>query len=118
MRLRGRGLRNWETQLFLLIAVIFLFFSSAVAQESSPQASPSIQNKLPDAPAAATPSPSTTTNSHITKPATPHAFWDRENILLFSGVAVMRGLDYASTRNFQARGRKEILLAPEVVNNS
>lgn len=30
----------------------------------------------------------------------------------------MRGLDYASTRNFQARGRKEILLAPEVVNNS
>jgi hypothetical protein len=117
MRLRGRGLRNWETRLFSLIAVIFLFFSSAVALESSPQASPSIQNKLPDAPAA-TPSPSTTTNSHITKPVTPHAFWDRENILLFSGVAVMRGLDYASTRNFQARGRKEILLAPEVVNNS
>ncbi|HXZ33770.1 MAG TPA: hypothetical protein VEH30_15950 [Terriglobales bacterium] len=47
-----------------------------------------------------------------------HAFWDRENLLLFSGIAVMRGLDYASTRNFQARGRKEILLAPEVVNNS
>jgi len=27
-------------------------------------------------------------------------------------------MDYASTRNMQARGRKEILLAPEVVNNS
>jgi len=26
-------------------------------------------------------------------------------------------MDYASTRNMQARGRKEILLAPEVVNN-
>lgn len=50
-------------------------------------------------------------------PAT-HRFWDRTNILLFSGVAVFRGLDYASTRNMQARGRKEILLAPEVVNNS
>jgi len=30
----------------------------------------------------------------------------------------MRGLDYASTRNFQARGRKEILLPQDVVNNS
>ena len=47
-----------------------------------------------------------------------HAFWDRTNVLLFSGVAAFRGLDYASTRNMQARGRKEILLAPEVVNNS
>lgn len=47
-----------------------------------------------------------------------HAFWDRTNILLFSGVAVFRGLDYASTRNMQARGRKEILLPQDVVNNS
>jgi hypothetical protein len=47
-----------------------------------------------------------------------HPFWDRTNILLFSGVALFRGLDYASTRNFQARGRKEILLPQDVVNNS
>jgi hypothetical protein len=47
-----------------------------------------------------------------------HAFWDRTNLLLFSGVAVFRGMDYASTRNFQARGRKEVLLAQDVVNNS
>ncbi len=47
-----------------------------------------------------------------------HAFWDRTNVLLFSGVALFRGLDYASTRNFQARGRKEILLPQDVVNNS
>src|SRR5689334_2903360 len=61
------------------------------------------------------------------KPATPalpsapiaeHRFWDRENILLFSGVAVFRGLDYASTRNFQARGRGEVLIPDDVVNNS
>jgi hypothetical protein len=52
-------------------------------------------------------------------PAAPvHAFWDRENRWLFAGVAFTRGMDYASTRNMQARGRKEILLAPEVVNNS
>lgn len=48
----------------------------------------------------------------------PHAFWDRKNILLFSGIAVFRGLDYASTRNFQARGRTEILIPDDVVNNS
>lgn len=29
-----------------------------------------------------------------------------------------RGLDYASTRNMQARGREEILLPDDVVNNS
>lgn len=31
---------------------------------------------------------------------------------------MFRGLDYASTRNFQARGRTEILLPQDVVNNS
>jgi hypothetical protein len=48
----------------------------------------------------------------------PHAFWDRTNILLFSGVAVSRGLDYASTRNFLARGREEVLIPDDIVNNS
>src|SRR5712692_435005 len=51
-------------------------------------------------------------------PVPQHRFWDRTNILLFSGVAVFRGLDYASTRNMQARGREEILLPDDVVNNS
>ena len=48
----------------------------------------------------------------------PHAFWDRTNIALFSGIAFTRGMDYASTRNFQARGRQEILLPDDVVDNS
>src|SRR5271166_4625580 len=56
------------------------------------------------------------------QPATPafppHAFWDRTNLLLFSGIAFTRGMDYASTRNFQARGRQEILLPDDVVSNS
>lgn len=51
-------------------------------------------------------------------PVPQHHFWDRTNILLFSGIAVFRGLDYASTRNFQARGREEVLLPDDVVNNS
>jgi len=54
-----------------------------------------------------------------TKPdALVHRFWDRTNIFLFSGVSIFRGLDYASTRNMQARGREEILLPDDVVNNS
>src|SRR5229473_5326826 len=47
-----------------------------------------------------------------------HAFWDAKNRMLFAGVGVFRGLDYASTRNMQARGREEILLPDDVVNNS
>ena len=50
--------------------------------------------------------------------STPHQFWDRKNALLFSGIGVFRGLDYASTRNMMARGREEILLPDDVVNNS
>ena len=37
---------------------------------------------------------------------------------LFSGIAITRGMDYASTRNFEARGRQEILLPEDVVHNS
>jgi len=51
-------------------------------------------------------------------PASQHRFWDHKNILLFSGVAVFRGLDYASTRNFERRGRQEVLIPDDVVNNS
>jgi hypothetical protein len=47
-----------------------------------------------------------------------HRFWDRENILLFSGIALFRGLDYASTKNFERRGRQEVLIPDDIVNNS
>ena len=62
------------------------------------------------------PAPSAVAQSQLKVP--PHAFWDRHNILLFSGIAVFRGMDYVSTRNFQARGREEILLPDDVVDNS
>ena len=48
----------------------------------------------------------------------PHRFWDRENVLLFSGVAVFRALDFASTKNFLARGRTEVLIPDDIVNNN
>jgi hypothetical protein len=81
----------------LKIFVISMLFSlPLVAQEAAPK---------PEPPTSPTPAPQ-------------HRFWDRTNILLFSGVAVMRGMDYASTRNFQARGDQEILIPDDVVNNS
>jgi hypothetical protein len=77
-----------------LLPVLLLFSLPLAAQQAEPKPAP---------PAA---------------PAPQHRFWDRTNILLFSGVAVMRGMDYASTRNFQARGDQEILIPDDVVNNS
>ena len=49
--------------------------------------------------------------------AEPHRFWDTTNQVLFAGVGVIRALDYASTRNLRARGRDEILLTNNVVDN-
>ncbi len=80
-----------------LLGFLLLAFAAVAQETPRPPAPPSLPDK-----------PITTT----------HRFWDRENILLFSGIAVFRGLDYASTRNMQARGREEILLPDDVVNNS
>jgi hypothetical protein len=46
-----------------------------------------------------------------------HRFWDRTNLELFCGVAVVRALDYASTLHFRARGANEILLSNSIVDN-
>ncbi len=89
----------------VLLLLTFLMAAQSAAAEQSTQPSPDESSRtapLPDAPSQ--------------KP--PHAFWDRTNILLFSGVAVFRGLDYASTRNFLARGREEVLIPDDIVNNS
>jgi len=106
---------GWKRSL-LILAVLVL--CRAVAAESSSPArfgpAENMQTSLPSAPrpqASPAASPSQSADSN-------HPFWDRTNVLLFSGIAVFRGLDYASTRNMQARGRQEILLPDDVVNNS
>ena len=91
----------WKARLGLLLLLVILAIGGPLA---AAQAASTPGTIAPDSPRPA---------------AVPvHRFWDRTNILLFSGVAVVRGMDYASTRNFQARGRQEILLSDEVVNNS
>ncbi len=91
-----------------LLASCFLFASTSAAQQTPPPGEAGqVSTKAP------VPAP-----SPPTQVPPPHAFWDRTNTLLFSGVGVFRGLDYASTRNFQARGREEVLIPDDVVNNS
>jgi hypothetical protein len=92
-----------ETMRLTPALMMLLLLSAAVGQE---QNSKSSSPELADAPAIAAPAPPQ------------HRFWDRENILLFSGVAVFRGMDFASTKNFLARGRSEVLIPDDIVNNS
>lgn len=97
----------------MLFGSHLLFLGSARAQQPLPEA-PATSRSAPSQPQP----PVAAVNSGEQAPPTIHAFWDRKNILLFSGIAVVRGLDYASTRNMQARGREEILIPDDVVNNS
>jgi hypothetical protein len=46
-----------------------------------------------------------------------HRFWDNANDWLFTGVAASRTFDYFSTLNMRRRGRQEILLTNDVVDN-
>jgi hypothetical protein len=106
----------------LIIALLFTCaFGHRQAQAQAGQSnSADASHRLPDAPSAAAkpdatpPAPSRS----FLNPAPTHRFWDRENILLFSGVAVVRVLDYTSTKNFLARGRTEVLIPDDIVNNS
>jgi hypothetical protein len=46
-----------------------------------------------------------------------HHFWDKTNEWLFAGVAAARTLDYFSTLNMRCRGRQEILVTNDVVDD-
>lgn len=97
-------------RLNILVSTILLVASSCLGQQRA-------EIPTPDAPTPAT-QESSVLQPAPTQSASTHAFWDKENIWLFSGVAAFRALDYASTRNMQARGREEILIPDDVVNNS
>jgi hypothetical protein len=117
--------------LMLLVAVSWAGAQSSGGQSSygpdhRPDQKPDHEQNLPGNLAQAPPDrPCARPSAGSTKfpdslPSRPavHRFWDRDNVLLFAGVGITRGMDYASTRNFQARGRDEILIPDDVVNNS
>jgi hypothetical protein len=100
----------------LCIAAVFLLSSVSISAQTvraTVSAADAPSSTLP-----ASPDSSIAVNNSPEETPPTHAFWDKENILLFSGIGFFRALDYASTRNMQARGREEILLPDDVVNNS
>ena len=46
-----------------------------------------------------------------------HRFWDKDNDWLIAGVGASRTLDYFSTLNMRRRGRQEIFLTNDVVDD-
>jgi hypothetical protein len=56
-------------------------------------------------------------SSNIDLRPSEHRFWDTTNDLLFAGVGASRTLDYFSTLNMRHRGRDEIFLNNDTVDN-
>ena len=56
-------------------------------------------------------------NQKKAAPEKGHQFWDRENDWLFAGVGASRTFDYFSTLNMRRRGRLEIFLTNDAVDN-
>ena len=96
-------------QIAILYCLALLSFSGAVCAQ---QEGPARQSQLPEKPQPQRP-PDTQT------PAAPstHRFWDKQNAWLFAGMAASRALDFHSTGNMRRRGRDEILLTNQVVDN-
>jgi hypothetical protein len=94
-----------------ILSCLALFsLSGAVCAQQSPVAPP--QSQLPDKPQ---PQRVPDTQAPVVPPA--HRFWDKQNAWLFAGVAASRALDFHSTGNMRRRGRDEILLTNDVVDN-
>ncbi len=117
-------MKTWRKLLTTLVltAPFAIGISAARAQDRPSAPEPQQQ------PQAASPSSSrgqgTTTDPRPSSaavsidPAPPvHRFWDTTNDLLFAGVGASRTLDYFSTLNMRRRGRQEILLTDDVVDN-
>ena len=90
-----------------LFAVGYLLGHASVSLAQAPP--------KPAAPVAATPARSAEPKN--TPGWKPHRFWDKENVWLFTGVGATRTLDYFSTLNMRRRGRQEIFLTNDAVDN-
>lgn len=92
----------------LLLLVVLASVRIAGAQETEKQ-EPSLS--------AATKGPAAINQPQKEDVLRPHRFWDKENGWLFAGVGAARTLDYFSTLNMRRRGRQEIFLTNDVVDN-
>jgi hypothetical protein len=103
---------------FIACAPASLLTPAAAHGGQTPCGQVAHSDRKPDTPIPQTASkPSGTKSTTKTSFAGEHRFWDRENDWLFAGVGVARTLDYFSTLNMRRRGRQEILLTNDVVDN-
>src|SRR5690348_6270373 len=91
-----------------LLLVVLASVKTAWAQDAAKQEPPSA-NVAQEAPAISKPEKKDTLRTHC--------FWDKENRWLLAGVGASRTLDYFSTLNMRRRGRQEIFLTNDVVDN-
>jgi hypothetical protein len=95
--------KNLKVLLLLATSVVV---KTAGAQEATKQEPPSVsegRSKIGESPRENLPGA--------------HRFWDKQNRWLFAGVGAARTLDYFSTLNMRRRGRQEIFLTNDVVDN-
>jgi hypothetical protein len=71
----------------------------------------------PASPLSPTPTETRLSVALAAPPPLAHRFFDRDNLLLFSGVAAGRACDYFSTRHFRDKHLKEWLLDDKTVDN-
>jgi hypothetical protein len=91
----------------ILVAVVAGGAKSLCAQESAPAPTSKPATSVPAAPQ---PKPDAVEKDE-------HRFWDKTNDWLFAGVGASRTLDYSSTLNMRRRGRQEILITNDAVDN-
>jgi len=99
-----KTLRGARIALFL-VAAVAAGGKSLFAQEPAPEA-----KAATNVPAAPLPKPEASRHHE-------HRFWDRTNDWLFAGVGASRTLDYFSTLNLRRRGRQEVLITNDAVDN-
>lgn len=116
-RICGRG-----ALLLAAAGLMVCLAGSSLAQEKTAQqtdssvaSSPQTASTKADTPVGV--DPSISGKLKVARPVKTHGFWDKENDWLFAGVGASRTLDYFSTLNMRRRGRQEIFLTNDVVDN-
>lgn len=105
--MRRRAMKtSQKIRFFSLLLLVLAVVRAAGAQETGKQEQP-VSSATKDAP----------DKSEKREALQPHHFWDKENGWLFAGVGAARTLDYFSTLNMRRRGRQEIFLTNDVVDN-
>jgi hypothetical protein len=120
---RRRGLMATKTLAILVLsmtAIVLLgtcWASRSFAQTTPVTITTSATQSGPTLDAPSHPAPAAFTADRFWSPPATHRFWDGDNDWLFAGVGASRTLDYFSTLNFRRRGRDEVFLTNDLVDN-